>query len=533
MGNLNVSLFTTRGASLRLRIIMKLLYTFLLLSISFTTVKAQVTHDCTGRPVSSDGEITLELVSDDLDRPVDITYAPGMKDHIFVVEHPGRIRVIDISGEQDQLQSTAFLNITDIVDFGGESGLLGLAFHPDYDENGYFFVCYISTRSGSRESIISRFQVSENPLIAVRGSEEILMRFPQPRSNHNGGQLAFSPIDGMLYISVGDGGKQRDPDNNAQNPLSYLGKILRIDVNPQGDVPYSIPTDNPFKDQDDIQPEIWGLGLRNPWRMAFDSKTGDLYVGDVGQGTWEEVSFVPAGEYIETGVNFEWRVLEGAHAHNTGTAYAHGLRLGPIYEYHHSSGAVRGVSVTGGHVYRGCSIPQLDGTYFFADYGANWVRSFKVNEAGARGELTNHTPDLNAGIADFDNGVDSISAFGTDSFGEIYICDLQTKLFRIIPTDTEPPAPITFRRGDVNSDGRRDISDMITSLFHLFKGVPETLICDDAMDMNDDGVKDITDPIFGLSSFFFGIGIIPPPDASCGEDPTPDDLDCQLPFCED
>lgn len=507
---------------------MKILHLSLLLALT-PSLLAQDGPSCEGIPTSVDGQITLELVTDQVDRPVDVASTPSLPDHIFVVEHDGIVRVIDIT--TDTLLPTPFLNISNVVDFGGESGLLGLAFHPDFETNRLFFVCYISTRSGSRESIISRFEVTEaNPRIADSTSEQILIRFPQPRSNHNGGKVAFGPHDGMLYISVGDGGKQGDPDNNAQDPLSFLGKILRIDVDPGGATPYTIPEDNPFPSQDDILPEIWGLGLRNPWRMAFDRANGDLYVGDVGQNTWEEISRVPAGEFPQ-GVNFEWRVLEGDNPHSPGTQYAHGDRLGPIYEYHHSSGAVRGVSVTGGEVYRGCAIPQLDGTYFFADYGANWVRSFRVDDEGNHTDLVNRTAALNAGIADFDNGVDSISAFGTDARGEIYICDLPSKLFRIIPVETGPPPPVTFRRGDTNGDGFQDISDMIVVLLHLFQGFPEELVCDDAADLDDDGTKSITDPILGLNILFRGVEATEPY-STCGPDLTEDGLDCNLDSCD-
>ncbi len=509
----------------RRKLVVILFGALLLLMMMPASLRADPCED--GIPVVAvRGEsVTLELVTDGLDRPLDVTAIPGDITRVFVVEHRGTIRTVRLGEGGDRLDDEPYLDITARVHRNGDSGLIGLAFHPLYSENGFFFVHYQSEAGGRILSCIARFSVDGlDPERADPFSERIIYEWEQPRTNHNGGQLAFGPLDGMLYIASGDGGKQRDPDNNAQNPLSPLGKILRIDVD--SGFPYSIPDDNPFADRADVLSEIWALGLRNPWRMAFDPANGDLYLGDVGQGGWEEIDYQPGTS--SGGENYEWRVREGDHSHNSSTAYTVGTRVGPILEYPQSGGDFNGVSVTAGVVYRGCRMPDLHGTYFFSDYGTDWIRTFRVDAGGAVADLKDRTAELNAGVAP--DRCNDVSAFGVDARGEIYICDLGRKLFRVIPVVTDEPA--SFVRADSNADGWIDIGDVVSQLFHFFRGVPANPPCPDAFDSNDDGALDVSDPIHLLGVLFLGSGTIPPP-LACGVDPTDDDeVRCHSSTCQ-
>ncbi len=332
--------------------------------------------------------------------PVDLQHPGDGTNRLFVVEQPGIIKVFEnspsITAHKD------FLDIRDRVQMGGEMGLLGLAFHPDYINNGYFYVNY-TTMSPDRQTIISRFTVSSDPDIADPGSELILIRQPQPYSNHNGGQLAFGP-DGYLYIALGDGGSGGDPLNNAQNRSTLLGKILRIDVNSvEGNLNYAIPPDNPYKDNSNgFREEIFAYGLRNPWRFSFDAFNGSIWCGDVGQGDWEEI------DIIESGKNYGWRYKEGDHCYNppANCDTIEGL-ISPIWEYNHTSG---GVAVTGGYVYRGSRIPELYGKYIYGDYLSKNI--WKLTNDSAAAPLNEYlltAPGL-------------ITSFGTDKENELYVC---------------------------------------------------------------------------------------------------------------
>jgi glucose/arabinose dehydrogenase len=325
---------------------------------------------------------TWQLIASNLDRPVDLQ--PDGSGRLFVVEKPGHIHIIENGGWIE----TPFLNIEDRVNDGSnEMGLLGLAFHPQYAQNGYFFVNYTG-RGG--DTFISRFQVSGDPNIADPAGEVNLLRISQPFPNHNGGVLAFGP-DGYLYAGLGDGGAGGDPLGNGQSSNTLLGKILRVNVN-NGN-PYSIPADNPFGN------EIWAYGLRNPWRMSFDKQTGDLYIGDVGQGTWEEIDFLPA--VSPGGVNFGWDFREGAHEFE-GKAPA-GLTE-PVAEYSHAEG---GCSVTGGYVYRG-AMTEWNGIYLYGDYCTGFVWGLIKSGNGWQVQRL------------FDTDV-NITSFGQDEAGEIYL----------------------------------------------------------------------------------------------------------------
>jgi glucose/arabinose dehydrogenase len=316
-----------------------------------------------------------------LARPVDIQPANDGTGRLFVIEKYGVIRVI----ENGTLLDVPFLDISDRVnDRGNEMGLLGLTFHPDYENNGYFYVNYTGEGGNTR---ISRFQASGNS--SDPASEKILLIIEQPYQNHNGGALAFGP-DGYLYAGLGDGGLAGDPHKNGQNTSTLLGKILRIDVN-NGD-PYSIPADNPFGN------EVWVYGLRNPWRMSFDRVTGDLWIGDVGQNQYEEIDYLPAGS--PGGANFGWSIMEATHGYD-GEPQP-GLLL-PVAEYSHNEG---GCSVTGGYVYRG-SMPEWNGIYLYGDYcsGKIW------------GLILSNGQWQNAAL--FEAGV-TITSFGQDESGELY-----------------------------------------------------------------------------------------------------------------
>ena len=362
--------------------------------------------------------LTSQRLVTGLARPVFVDAAPGDDSRIFIVEQrsgsTGRIRVFDLSS--NMLLSTPFLSVS--VSTSSEQGLLGMAFHPDYASNGYFFINYTNT---SGDTIIARYQVSStNPNVANASSATTVMTIDQPYSNHNGGMIDFGP-DGYLYIGTGDGGSGGDPGNRSQDITGQLlGKMLRIDVN---SLPYSIPADNPFVGVtgDD---EIWAYGLRNPWRFSFDSETGDMYIADVGQNAWEEIDVQPASS--AGGENYGWRCYEGDHAYNTSGCPGSGTMVFPVHEFSHGGSPYR-CSITGGNVYRGDAIPDLQGTYFFGDYCSNQIWSFRWDGSGGITSYEDRTSELapNAG------SIASISGFGEGADGTIYVCDLGGEVFAI------------------------------------------------------------------------------------------------------
>lgn len=335
--------------------------------------------------------------------PVYLT-SPSGDPRLFVVEQPGRIRIV----ENGQLVATPFLDIAIRVRSGGEQGLLSVAFHPQYRTNGFLYVNFTNLAGNTR---IERFTVSANPAVANASSSKLILEIAQPAPNHNGGLNLFGP-DGMLYIGMGDGGGAGDPFGNGQNKNTLLGAMLRIDVD-SGD-PYAIPSGNPFVGQVNAKPEIWAIGLRNPWRFAFDRQQGLLYVADVGQGRLEEVDVVPA---TRAGVNYGWNVMEGSACYNASTCNQQGLEL-PALEYDHSGGAC---SVTGGFVYRGAALPEIAGHYFYSDYCAGWVRSFRYSNG------------LVSDRRSWDMGdVGSVTSFGEDTAGELYIVSANGRIYRIV-----------------------------------------------------------------------------------------------------
>lgn len=342
------------------------------------------------------------------ERPLNITHAGDQSERLFVEEQGGLIHVFE--NDKETSTTTIFLDISDrITDQGNEQGLLGLAFHPDYESNGYFYVNY--TAEGSGRTVVSRFNVSdENPDSADPNSEFEILSISQPRPNHNGGHLAFGP-DGYLYISTGDGGGAGDPEENGQDRSTLHGAILRIDVdNPQNGKQYGIPADNPFADNSEgYREEIFAYGLRNPWRFSFDPETGNLWAGDVGQSSREEINL------IENGLNYGWNIMEGSTCYQSGDCDKTGLEL-PIFEYTHSN---QNRSITGGYVYRGASLQELDGYYIYADFGSGriWALNYSDPESPVSSELFD---------ADF-----PISSFGTDQNNELYFCGFDGKIYHL------------------------------------------------------------------------------------------------------
>jgi glucose/arabinose dehydrogenase len=340
-----------------------------------------------------------------------VTAPPG-DPRLFVVDQPGRIWIV-----KDGRRLTApFLDIRPQVAFGGERGLLGLAFHPDYRGNGRFFVNY-TDRAGDTQVVA--FSASANPDVADPNSAARVLSVDQPAANHNGGWLGFGP-DGYLYIGMGDGGGAGDTYRTGQNKNALLGKILRIDVNAGGGAggrPYGIPPNNPFAEGGGA-PEIFAYGLRNPWRNDFDGR--NLIIADVGQNEWEEVSIVPIdGGSAGNALNLGWPIMEGNHCFRANTCNRMGLTLA-AHEYSHAGG---GCSITGGYVYRGAAVPALAGQYVFADYCAGFVRSFRVNGTAA-GPVTDWTRQI--------GDVGQITSFGEDSAGELYITAEDGRVFKIV-----------------------------------------------------------------------------------------------------
>jgi glucose/arabinose dehydrogenase len=383
-------------------------------------------------------EISLIQVADKMERPVHITHAGDGSGRLFIVEQRGRIYILE-----DEVFQEPFLNIEERVESpasggGNEEGLLSVAFPHGYNEKGHFYV-YYTMKDG--DNVLSRFHLSEDPNMADPASEEQILVFPHPvHRNHNGGQLAFGP-EGYLYIGTGDGGGGGDPFDNAQNPSSLLGKMLRIDVEAGSISPasldfdhilympvvlkdgtgktlpkYVVPPDNPFIENAAYRPEIWALGLRNPWRFSFDRQTGDLYIADVGQNRWEEVNFQPSDS--PGGENYGWNIMEGFECFQTSECDTEGLTL-PIHTYPIAFPNPE-CAVTGGYVYRGQDYPQLDGIYIYGDYCSGKIWGLRMN-----GEQWEYELLLTTSYR--------ISSYGEDEQGELYLADLSGgRIFKIL-----------------------------------------------------------------------------------------------------
>ncbi|MBA4371034.1 MAG: glucose dehydrogenase [Coriobacteriaceae bacterium] len=325
-----------------------------------------------------------------LDQPVFVTHAGDGSGRLFVVEKTGRIRIL----RDGKVEPKPFLDISGQVSDGSEQGLLGLAFSPTFEADGYFYVDY-TDRDG--DTVVARYHAAGDA--ADRSRPKALLTIDQPYANHNGGMIAFGP-DGMLYVGMGDGGSAGDPQGHAQNPKSLLGKLLRIDVSA------AKPT-----------PEVAALGLRNPWRFSFDRETGEVWIGDVGQGDWEEIDYMPAGDAQVT--NFGWNRFEGSRAYRADSKQTEGFEM-PVAEYGHDLGR----SVTGGYVYRGTELPVLDGMYLYADFVSGRVWGLRWPQPP---RSSSPAPDVRQ-LADTDL---LIASFGEDEAGVLYLCDLNGAVYRV------------------------------------------------------------------------------------------------------
>lgn len=382
---------------------MKRYYGFLILLLLFSNVLAV-------RAQSPDpAQVTFTEIASGLTRPLNLTQMGDAR--LFVVEQDGLIKII----ENGAVNPTPFLDVSSLISRGGnEQGLLGLAFHPGYVQNGWFFINYTDTAG---DTVVARYNVSGDPNVADPNSAQTVLIVDQPYTNHNGGHLVFGP-DGMLYIGLGDGGSGGDPQNRAQNGQTLLGKMLRINVD---QLPYTVPGDNPFVGNSAYLPEIWALGLRNPWRYSFDRASGDQYIADVGQNVWEEVNFQPAGI---GGQNYGWNVYEGNHPFSPGDIPG---AIMPVAEYNHDLGC----SVTGGYVYRGANIPGLQGAYLYGDFCSGRIWTTYRDAGGAWQTALFVETDYR------------ISAFGEDAAGELYVVDHGGRVLRIDPVAAPAPTETT------------------------------------------------------------------------------------------
>lgn len=418
-------------------------------------------------PGAQELSVALEEVASGLTEPIGIAHAGDSSGRLFVIEQPGRIRIV----ARGTLYAEPFLDVSERISAGGERGLLGLAFHPDHASNGEFFIHFTDPAG---DTVLERCRVSpDDPDRADPGSCELLLWQPQPHANHNGGQLAFGP-DRFLYMALGDGGGAGDPEENAQDTSNILGAVLRLDVDSGDEFPndpdrnYAIPTDNPFVGEPG-RDEIWAYGLRNPWRFSFDRMTGDIWIGDVGQADWEEIDFEPAGD--DGGRNYGWDVLEGEHCFEDeppGSCddFLDGGSTLPVLEY--SSNNTGHCSVTGGFRYRGTREPQLFGVYLFADFcsGTVW------------GTLPNCTGDWEKRVL-AETGR-RIASFGENENGDQFLVDRSDgTLHRVVVADDSDgpaltPDPASLDYGDQHTVG--DTETQTTEITHTGTGSDAVII---------------------------------------------------------
>jgi glucose/arabinose dehydrogenase len=362
-----------------------------------------------GHEAQAKASFALVKFADGLRSPVYITSAPGDK-RLFVVEQEGTIRTI----RNGHVASRPYADLRRFVTAGGERGLLSVAFSPDFASSGKLYV-YFTNKQGNE--VVWELHARKGAA-SIRPGHRELVQIPDTEGNHNGGQLQFGP-DGMLYFGDGDGGgggDQHGEHGNGQNPGTLLGKLARIDVTTRtGELPYGIPKDNPFVGKAGWRPEIWALGLRNPWRFSFDRSNGDLWIGDVGQNAWEEVDHVKRGL---GGVNFGWNRFEGRHSFQSSTPLVGGTLRGPVAEYSHSDGC----SITGGYVYRGPHIAGLSGRYVYADYCS--AKMWTLSPAGGAPR------DVSSVVGDA--GAKSIVSFGQDGSGMLYVCTSEGTIYRFV-----------------------------------------------------------------------------------------------------
>lgn len=373
---------------------------------------------CVLAPVCDAG-LKSELVADGFERPVWAGAPKGLSGKLWVMEQAGTVWVVDLKdGSKGEVP---FLEMKDQVSRkGNEEGLLGLAFCPEFEESGRY---YINFTDHDQMSHVVRYVTADRATTDV-SKGEVILSYKQDFRNHNGGWLDFGP-DGMLYVGTGDGGSGNDPKGRAQDPKSMLGKLLRIDVS--GKEGYSIPADNPYVESSEFLPEIVSIGLRNPWRCSFDRETGDFWIGDVGQNAWEEINFVENGKLAK--LNFGWRLREGdieTPAKGVGGKKPSNNH-DPIYVYKHGAGPSEGKSVTGGHVYRGKAIPSMVGRYFFGDYQNPRIWSI-VEKGGKADDFTDHTSELQP-----EGGrINLIASFAEDGDGELYVIDHTGPVYRVV-----------------------------------------------------------------------------------------------------
>lgn len=355
--------------------------------------------------------VTLREVASGLSNPLLLT-APSGDARRFIVERDGRIRVLAANG---QLAPTPFLDLSGLISTTGEGGLLSMAFHPAYAQNGRFYI-YYTDKFGN--IAIDQARVSTaNPDVADKDSLNRIITIPHPQYfNHYGGMLAFGP-DGNLYAGTGDGGGAGDPNGNAQNLDSLLGKLLRLNVDIVVPPLYNTPPDNPFVNQDGKRGEIWAYGLRNPWRFSFDATTGTLYIADVGQDRREEVNVVSSALKA---ANYGWNTMEGTQCYNAATCNQQGLTL-PVFEYEHGANNANGCSITGGFVYRGSALPELAGRYLYSDYCKGFLKSFRYANGAVSEQQDWGVPDIG-----------QVPAFGQDGQGELYLLSASGKVYQIV-----------------------------------------------------------------------------------------------------
>jgi glucose/arabinose dehydrogenase len=443
-----------RSSLFRLAIIAVLaaLYFYIAGRAEIRTVSAEDSGVNSGKSATA---LTTELMASGFVNPVFVCSPATDTSRLFVLEQrSGKILIV----KDGSVLARPFLDIGSLISIdANERGLLDMAFHPDYENNGYFYLNYTNS-GGSTE--IARYSVSSDPDSADISSQQVIMTISQPYSNHNGGMLAFSPVDGYLYISTGDGGSGGDPGDRAQDKSTLLGKLLRIDVD--AGTPYANPDDNPFVDSIGMRDEIWALGLRNAWRFSFDSQTGDIYIGDVGQNAWEEIDYQAAE--APGGLNYGWRCYEGNQVFIPTNCGDPGNYIFPIHEYEHTDGAC---SVTGGYVYRGCALPDLQGTYFFGDFCNGRIWSFRY-DGNNMTEFQDRTAELAPGGG---MAINMISSFGADARSEIYIVDyLDGEIYRIVAEDGSTACPAVC--GDVNGSGGLNLLDATYLINYLYKGGP-------------------------------------------------------------
>jgi glucose/arabinose dehydrogenase len=456
--------------------------------------------------LATEPPLTSVVVASGLTKPLLVTHAPGDFARIFIVEQNGKIKIF----KNGSVMATPFLDVQSLM--GGsetylEYGLLGLTFHPNYAQNGIFYIMYTVGNSNLADPVIFRYHVSANPDVADAASGALILRINYSIKQHRSGWMEFGP-DGYFYCATGDGG-ENDPSNAGADLSVLKGKILRLDVDGADNIPgnadddtiadanrnYSIPPSNPFLSTPFAQAEIWHYGLRNAWRDSFDTATGDLYIGDVGQNQREEVSFAAAGV---GGLFFGWRCWEGNLATGLSCGTPPTSPTPPIYDYSHATG----ISVTGGYVYRGCAIPDLGGTYFFGDWSGGKIFSFRYTTGGGLTNLMDRTATLGGG--------GGLTSFGTDAYGEIYYTLGSGTVRKIVPVTAQGP--------DCNSNTVRDQCDIASGVSQDVNSnaVPDECECATcAGDLNGSNYAD-GDDIAAFASCYMG-GSANTPSCRCAD----------------